>query len=113
MPGLVWPVTRIRPIATSTPTALVAPVQVSCSLPSLARTRETELPLTFATQISAPSDLRSTGLLPTVVRPRTVEFCVVQNWSKAARRLPRSSTRSTVRERKAAICSRVTGLVGS
>jgi hypothetical protein len=66
-------------------------------------TRETEEPPLFATQMSAPSDLRRKGLIPTVVRPRTVAFCGVQNWSEAARRLPRFRTESTVRERKIAI----------
>ena len=46
----------MRPIATRTPKAPVAPVQVSSSLPSLARTRETVPSPRLATQISAPSD---------------------------------------------------------
>jgi hypothetical protein len=69
--------------------------------------------LWLATQMSAPSDATSSGKLPTVVKPRTVAFCVVQNWSRAARRLPRLSAPSTVRERNAAIWRRDTFEVGS
>ena len=45
--------------------------------------------------------------------PRSLEAWGVQNWFSAARRLPRFRTPSTVRERNAAICSRVTLAVGS
>ena len=74
-------------MATRTPVATSAPVQVSSTLPSLARTRVTKpgTPL-LATQMSAPSALRSLGMFPTGVRARAVAFCVVQNWSRAARR---------------------------
>ena len=91
-------------------------VQLSRSLPSLARTREIEFALKFPTQRSAPSDRTARGLVkapPSVVMPRTVEFCVVQNWSRIARRLPRLRMPSTERERKAAIWRRETFAVGS
>jgi hypothetical protein len=86
---------------------------MSRNLPSLPRTREIVPLLKLATQRSAPSDRTSWGPVPTVVSPRTVEFWVVQNWSSAALRLPRASAPSTVRERNAAICSRVTLEPGS
>jgi hypothetical protein len=47
------------------------------------------------------------------VSPIALGFCVVQNWSSAARRLPRFKIPSTVRERNSAIWSRETELVGS
>src|SRR5262245_29728108 len=67
---LVPPVTKTFPIATSTPKAADAPVQVSISLPSLALTLATVPLPEFATQRSAPSDLTSAGLLPTMVAVR-------------------------------------------
>src|SRR6185369_3751154 len=100
-------------MATRGPQAPVAPVQVSSSLPSLARTRETVPPERFATQTSAPSQAQRYGLEPTVVRPTAPELCGVQNRSRAARRLPRLSRASTDRERNAAIWRRVTLAVGS
>src|SRR5262249_36943168 len=100
-------------MATRTEVGAMAPVHVSSRAPSLALTRETDALLKFATQRSAPSALTAIGLLPTVVSPRTVEFCVVQNWSRIARRLPRFRTPSTVRERNAAIWRRETLAAGS
>src|SRR5262249_39701433 len=97
--GEVLPETKIRPMATAIPAARVAPVQVASSVPSLPRTRETELLPKFATQRSAPSDWTYWGLVPTVVIPRTVSFCGVQNCLSAARRLPRFKTPSTDLER--------------
>src|SRR5262245_60183301 len=111
-PGLVEPATRTQPSAATASLAVRAPVQVSRSLPSPARTRETsELPR-LGTQRSLPSERTLLGPDPTVVSPRTKLFGV-QNWLSAARRPPRSRTPSTVRERNAAIWRRVTELDGS
>src|SRR5262249_22308979 len=112
-PVPVQPETKTRSIADSAANGNDVPVQVSRSLPSLPRTRETELPVKFGTQTSAPSQAGIWGAAPTVVKPRTVSFCGVQNLSSAARRLPRFNAPSTVRERKAAIWSRVTLPAGS
>src|SRR6266508_4379035 len=57
LPGEPLPARMIFPIAGRTPCTLVAPVQVSSSLPSLARTRETVPPSLLPTQISTPSVL--------------------------------------------------------
>src|ERR1041384_26178 len=78
VPGFVAPVTNTLPIAHNTPCASVAPVHVSISFPSLARTLET-VPLSlFATHRSAPSDWTDNGLLPTTVNAKFREVCVVQ-----------------------------------
>src|SRR5262249_17529093 len=101
-----------------TPWALVAPVQVSSSLPSLARTRETvPPPPELATHRSAPSDSTNSAVVPTVVVPRPPDELsyfgvVVQNCRSAARLLPRLSAESCVRVMNAAIWSRVTVPVG-
>src|SRR5262249_47493201 len=113
VPGLVKPVMTTRPIAIVAQNAWAAPVHVSRSFPSLARTRLTVPGVELGTQTSAPSERGYCGLTPTVVSPRTVEFCVVQNWSRIARRLPRLRTPSTVRERNAAIWRRDTLDAGS
>src|SRR5262244_498440 len=97
---------RTFPIAVRTPAALGAPVHVSRGLPSLARTLE--MPFEQDTQRSAPSYRTNLGDCATVVKPRTVEFCVVQYCLRAARLPRRFSVPSTVRERNAAIWSRVT-----
>src|SRR5262249_27880734 len=113
-PELEFPVTKTRPIATSTPYAANAPVHVSSSLPSLPRTRETvPPPPKFATHRSAPSDSTSLGVLPTAVSPRTPLLWGVQNCFKAARRPPGCSVRSPVRDKTAAICGRGTLPAGS
>src|SRR5262245_12419766 len=109
-PGLIAPDTPTFPARQKTPRALRAPVQVSRTFRSLPRTLRTLPSLESATQTSVPSDLTPIGLGPTVVYPRDP---LVQNWSSAARLLPRSRTRSTVRERNAAIWVRVTLAVGS
>src|SRR5690242_20232520 len=69
-PGLVSPVIKTLPTATSTPAAPVAPVQVSSTRPSLALMRDTVLLPKFGTHRSAPSDSTNTGKVPTVVRLR-------------------------------------------
>src|SRR5262249_29400485 len=71
-PGNDLPATRTLPMATSAPPAEPAPVQVSRSLPSLARTRETVLSGRFGTHTSAPSERGTSGPAPTVVDPRTI-----------------------------------------
>src|SRR5262249_9981475 len=68
-PGVDLPVTRTLPIAISAPPAKPAPVHVSRSLPSLARTRETVFPPKFGTHTSAPSERGTSGPMPTVVDP--------------------------------------------
>src|SRR5215470_2550126 len=110
---VVPPPTTMRPLTTTTPNASAAPVQVASSVPSLPRTRETELLLMLHTHRSDPSDSTRLGLSPTVVMPRTAALCVVQYCRSAARRPPRFKTPSTDRERNAAIWTRVTLLVGS
>src|SRR5262249_5395736 len=101
------------PIATSGCSTLVAPVQVSRSLPSLALTRAIVALLKLAAQISAPSDLAHWAPLARLVRGSTVSFCGIQNFPAAALGLPRFRTESTVRARKAAIWRRVTLAAGS
>src|SRR5262249_5350186 len=112
-PGLMLAATRTLPIAASAAVALVAPVHVPSSRPSLPRTRETVPAVELGTPTAAPSDRRSLGPAPTVVRPSAVELWEVQNWSRAARRLPRFKAPSTVRERNAAIWRRETLAAGS
>src|SRR6266545_5962604 len=56
LPGVVPPAMKTLPAAATGARADVAPVQVSSSLPSLPRTRETVPPVRLATQMSAPSD---------------------------------------------------------
>src|SRR5215471_8520278 len=108
LPGLVFPVRRTRPMATTNWSAFVAPVQVSSNLPSLPRTRETVPESLLATQMSAPSEATPRGRSPTEVVESRTGFWILQNISSAARRLPRSRTRSTVRDKNAAIWRRVT-----
>src|SRR6266404_20939 len=71
LPGLAELAMKTFPIAHNTLKALVVPVQVSSSLPSLPLTRETVLEREFATHRSAPSDWTSCGEVPTVVSPLT------------------------------------------
>ena len=69
-PGVSCAVTKTFPIATSTASAPVAPVQFSRSLPSpAADPRHGPVPL-LATQRSKPSVWTAIGLLPTAVSPR-------------------------------------------
>src|SRR5262249_36156164 len=104
--------TKTPSIATTAAAADGAPVHVSSSFPSLPRTRET-VPLTaFGTQTSAPSQAGKTGFIPTTVPP-AFPSTRVQKRSAIARGLERRSAVSTVRERKAAICRRVTLPEGS
>src|SRR5580765_3222529 len=104
---------RTFPIATSGCATLAAPVQVSRTLPSLARTRVIDPVLKLVAHTSAPSDLAHAAPLGRLVSPRTFAFWDVQKSLRAARRLPRLSTPSTVRDRNAAICRRETGADGS
>ena len=67
-----------RPTAVRMELAPAAPVHVSSSRPSLARTREIELFVKFVTQRSLPSEPTNCGLEPTVVVSRTASFCGVQ-----------------------------------
>ena len=60
------------PALTSTPKAFAAPVHIPSGFPSLARTRETVALSLLATQRSAPSERRSSGMVPTGVVPRSV-----------------------------------------
>src|SRR5215813_9767058 len=99
-------------MAIRTPYAFVDPVQVSSSLPSLARTREI-FPVKDATQTSAPSLRIRVGPMGTVVSARAEEFCGAQDFPTAARGPPRLRAVSTVRERNAAIWRRVTVPAGS
>src|SRR5215471_7486010 len=89
-----------------------APVHVRSTLPSLARTRETE-PLASETQTLVPSLWTFSGAAETVAIERAWMFCGVQKRFMAIRRLPRCRTPSTVRERNAAIWRRLTLLAGS
>src|SRR5262249_43582108 len=75
------PEITIRPIANTRSCALVAPVQVSRSLPSLPRTRKirpSPLKVSLTPQTSAPSDFSVTGWGGTVVSPRALAFFSVQ-----------------------------------
>src|SRR5262245_17042196 len=54
--GAPYPTTKILPIATTSCSGLAAPVHVSRSLPSLARTREMFPEEVLDTQTSVPSD---------------------------------------------------------
>jgi hypothetical protein len=101
------------PRATSTPNAAVAWAKVWSTVPSLARTREIEPAVLFATQRSAPSDATSKGLIPTVVLElNTGILDGVTHCPNAARLLPRRNAESCVLVTKAAIWSLSTTFEG-
>jgi hypothetical protein len=113
LPTVSYPATKTQPVAERAARAVGAPVHVSSGFPSLPRTRDTVLSPEQGTQRSTPSDAGKTGVKPTVVSPMLAVALVVQNCFKAARGPPRFRTPSTLRDRNAAIWSRLTLPVGS
>src|SRR5262245_54127390 len=87
-------------------------VQVSSSLPSLDRTRDTLPAVKLATQRSAPSHSTNRGPAPTVVKAVPSVDVGAHHCLKDARGLPRFSDWSRVRVMNAAICSRGTFALG-